>query len=289
MDARHTLADEGCEPERTTRHTPAAAPPPTRATRATFGPLLPKWVLSKLLLAMYAKRHFTGATSTVYGHFDGFGREVEDDLENKMTIDLDPRYRWVGVRLHELPKTGLLPPGFLAYARTRAATVCVSRRDYEFHQLSRAVHFGGNTRRWFALRTGVARAFATLASAANVHCKGESAATSSVCSTQALLERTAGMADEGTLRCSWGEDGACNLRGVALCDWWEGKSNRERRAFLRANNRPVVTGPGGIVYYFGPAAGAALVAGAGQLPAVAGAAGAAGAGGAAGSGSDDDE
>ena len=56
------------------------------------------------------------------------------------------------------------------------------------------------------------------------------------------------------------------------------------RAFLRANNRPVVTGPGGIVYYFGPAAGAALVAGAGQLPAVAGAAGAAGA-----AGSDDDE
>ena len=47
--------------------------------------------------------------------------------------------------------------------------------------------------------------------------------------------------------------------------------------FLRAHNRPVVTGPGGIVYYFGPAAGAALVAGAGQLPAVAAPAGAAGA------------
>jgi len=46
---------------------------------------------------------------------------------------------------------------------------------------------------------------------------------------------------------------------------------------LRAHNRPVVTGPGGIVYYFGPAAGAALVAGAGQLPAVAAPAGAAGA------------
>jgi hypothetical protein len=77
------------------------------------------------------------------------------------------------------------------------------------------------------------------------------------------------MADEGMLRCSWGEDGACSLRGVALCDWWEAKSNVARAAFLRANNRPVVTGPGGIVYYFGPAAGAALVAGAGQLPAVA--------------------
>jgi hypothetical protein len=90
------------------------------------------------------------------------------------------------------------------------------------------------------------------------------------------------MADEGMLRCSWGEDGACNLRGVALCDWWEAKSNVARAAFLRANNRPVVTGPpGGIVYYFGPAAGAALVAGAGQLPAVAAPAGAAGA--------DDDE
>ena len=63
--------------------------------------------------------------------------------------------------------------------------------------------------------------------------------------------------------------------------WWEGKSNVAPAAFLRAHNRPVVTGPGGIVYYFGPAAGAALVAGAGQLPAVAGAAGAAG--------SDDDE
>ena len=56
---------------------------------------------------------------------------------------------------------------------------------------------------------------------------------------------------------------------MALCDWWEAKSNVARAAFLRANNRPVVTGPGGIVYYFGPAAGAALVAGAGQLPAVA--------------------
>ena len=70
---------------------------------------------------------------------------------------------------------------------------------------------------------------------------------------------------------------------MALCDWWEAKSNvaRAAYAFLRANNRPVVTGPGGIVYYFGPAAGAALVAGAGQLPAVAAPAGAAGA--------DDDE
>ena len=77
-----------------------------------------------------------------------------------------------------------------------------------------------------------------------MHCKGESAATSSVCSTQrshtralgrrgAPLERTAGMADEGMLRCSWGEDGACNLRGVALCDWWEAKSNVARARGLR--------------------------------------------------------
>jgi len=58
------------------------------------------------------------------------------------------------------------------------------------------------------------------------------------------LERTAGMADEGMLRCSWGEDGACNLRGVALCDWWEAKSNVARAAFLRANNRPVRRGDG---------------------------------------------
>lgn len=238
--------------ERATRHTPAAAPAPAHATRGSSAQL-PRHVLAKLLLAMYAKRHFTGATSAVAGHFDGFGREVEDDLENKMTLDLDGRFRWSGVRLDELPLTGLLPPGFLGYARTRAATVCVVGRDLEFHQLARAVHLSGNTQRWFALRTVVARAFVGWASQAHVVCRGLLATGLRERPTQALLERqTFAPHEEATLRCAWGSDGACNLRGVALCDWWEGKSSVQRVRFLRANGRPVVRGPGGIVHYYGP-------------------------------------
>tara|TARA_B100000795_G_scaffold19785_1_gene13239 strand:+ start:159 stop:1199 length:1041 start_codon:yes stop_codon:yes gene_type:complete len=270
--------DEGGEmpAERTTRHTPAAAPAPAHATRGTSAPL-PRYVLAKLLLAMYAKRHFTGATSAVAGHLDGFGREVEDDLENKMTIDLDARFRWSGVLLDELPLTGLLPPGFLAYARTRAATVCVVGRDLEFHQLARAVHLGGNTQRWFALRTVVACAFATLALNANLSCRGLPATGLGERSTQALLERqTFAPAEKATLRCAWGSDGKCNLRGVALCDWWEARSAVQRVRFLRAHGRPVHL-VNGIVQYFGPVV---VVAAAGV---------AAGAGAAAGDDDDDDD
>ena len=181
-----------------------------------------------------------------------------------MTIDLDKRFRWFGVPLDELPLTGLLPPGFLAYARTRAATVCVVGRDLEFHQLARAVHLGGNTQRWFALRTVVARAFATLAANANLGCRGLPATGTGERSTQALLERqTFAPHEKATLRCAWGSDGACNLRGVALCDWWEGRSSEQRVRFLRAHNRPVRR-VNGIVQYFGPVvvgAGAAGAAG----------------------------
>ena len=65
------------------------------------------------------------------------------------------------------------------------------------------------------------------------------------------------------LRCSWGIDGACNLRGVALCDWWEARSSRERVRFLRAHGRPVQR-VNGIVQYFGPAAAALAPAGDGD-------------------------
>ena len=102
-----------------------------------------------LLLAMYAKRRVTGATSRSFGHEDTFGKVVDDGLENKVCIPLADAGGWAeGPKLWKLDEVGPLPPGALAYVRVKAATICRAGRDLEFHQLAGTVHLSGDTEAW---------------------------------------------------------------------------------------------------------------------------------------------
>jgi hypothetical protein len=227
LPAEHTFAaarvGEPVPPERSsprcaTDAKPADAMHVTRSQPTAAH--VPREVLQHLLLALYAKRQITGGSSAVYGHVDTFGGEVDDDLENKQTIQLRDDDAWCsGPHLGDLPDVGLLPGGALGYARTKAATICRAGRDMEFHQLSRAIHLSGDTARWVAAwcESGVPTPMAS---------------------------ETRGV---------WGADGYFHPFGVALCDWWETYSARRQRAFLHAHGRQLVLQPNGLYQYFGHA------------------------------------
>ena len=177
---------------------------------------------AKVLLAMYAKRQVTGASSPTFGHKDTFGKEVDDGLENKVTIKLREGGGWeAGPKMWDLPAEGPLPPGALAYVRAKAATICRAGRDLEFHQLADAVHLAGDSSAWL---------------------QSEAA------------KRGVEPPEASPTRGVWGADGVFHPHGVALCDWWNSTSNRARRDFLRAHGRPVQMGANGIVRYFPPVA-----------------------------------
>ena len=173
---------------------------------------------AKVLLAMYAKRQVTGASSPTFGHKDTFGKEVDDGLENKVTIKLREGGGWeAGPKMWDLPAEGTLPPGALAYVRAKAATICRAGRDLEFHQLADAVHLSGETAAWLE---------------------------------RVAQERGVAPPPVSPTRGVWGPDGLFHTAGVALTDWWVSKSNRARRNFLRARGRAVQMGPHGLYRYF---------------------------------------
>jgi hypothetical protein len=177
---------------------------------------------AKVLLAMYTKRQVTGASSPTFGHKDTFGKEVDDGLENKVTIKLREGGGWeAGPKMWDLPAEGPLPPGALAYVRAKAATICRAGRDLEFHQLADAVHLAGDSSAWL---------------------QSEAA------------KRGVEPPEASPTRGVWGADGVFHPHGVALCDWWNSRSNQARRNFLRAHGRPVQMGANGIVRYFPPVA-----------------------------------
>ena len=179
--------------------------------------LLPQ-ATATLLLAMYAKRRVTGATSQTFGHVDTFGKVISDGLENKVCIALHDNGGWAeGPQLCDLPAEGPLPPGALAYARVKAATICRAGRDLEFHQLADSVHLSGETAAWLE---------------------------------RVAQDRGVAPPPVSPTRGVWGPDGLFHTAGVALTDWWVTKSNRARRNFLRAHGRAVQMGPNGLYRYF---------------------------------------
>ena len=172
---------------------------------------------ANVLLAMYTKRQVTGASSPAFGHKDTFGTEVDDGLENKVTMKLQEGGGWeAGPRMWDLPSIGPLPPAALAYVRVKAATICRAGRDLEFHQLAAAVHLAGDSSAWLR----------------------REAATLGVEPPEASPTRGV-----------WGADGVFHPHGVALCDWWHSKSNQARRDFLQSHQRPIRMGQGGILAY----------------------------------------
>ena len=231
-DGRQLQSGGRFAPERVTRHTPtgaAVAEPAARAHKtraATAERDLPRELLARLLLALYSKRRFTGATAPVYGHRDAFGNDVADGLENKMTIVLEEAGWLEGPRLHDLPRDGPLPPGALGYVRVKAATICRAGRDLEFHQLAGAVHLAADGEAWLA-REAAKRG------------------------VPAPPLPTRGV---------WDADGVFQPVGAALADWWRNKSAVDRRLFLLGSGRPAVLGQNGLYLYFGPAAAAAAAA-----------------------------
>ena len=107
----------------------------------------------------------------------------------------------------------------LGYVRTKAATICRAGRDFEVHQLCDDVHLSADTTAWVR-----------------------------------SVGATEGPRDV-RMRGVWGRDGRFHPCGVALCDWWERLSNRDRRRWLLDRNRPRQLGRDGLYRYFGPAAG----------------------------------
>ena len=211
-DARCVVRGEAFAPERDTRVTPVREPEPGESTQygtRSAGPasaptIVPRALRARALLSLYALRTFTGATSATYGHSDTFGEKVTDGIENKMTIVLDESGAWEqGPVLHELPTVGLLPPGALGYARTKAATICRAGRDFEFHQLARAVHLAADRACWLRGYADVQPPPASL------------------------------------MRGVWDAHGRLHVHGVALCDWWYEKTRAEQRAWLRDRGRAV--------------------------------------------------
>ena len=121
-------------------------------------------------------------------------------------------------RMRELPEFGMLPPGALGYVRTKSCTICRAGRDIEYHQLGNSVHLAGDTAAWIAQQS------------------------------------TSAPPRPSMMRGVWGRDERFHPCGVALCDWWEALSNRDRRNWLRERDRPRVIGEDGLYRYFGSGA-----------------------------------